>query len=96
MKNHKDTQQLAVLVYVQAMKKQIEEEVESRYSKRIEYLVGANNELMNELEQWERVGKRLEKPLWKTTAVKEGYVEGGGVHEGDGIEEDDRDAFAAG
>ena len=97
MKNHKNTQQLAVLVYVQAMKKQIEEEVESRYSKRIEYLVGANNELMNELEQWERVGKRLEKPLWKTVAVKEGYVEGGGVHEGDGtIEEDDRDAFAAG
>ena len=71
MKNHKNTQQLAVLVYVQAMKKQIEEEVESRYSKRIEYLVGANNELMNELEQWERVGKRLEKPLWKT-AMKEG------------------------
>ena len=97
MKNHKDTQQLAVLVYVQAMKKQIEEEVESRYSKRIEYLVGANNEFMNELEQWERVGKRLEKPLWKTTAVKEGYEEGGGVHEGDGTsEEDDRDAFAAG
>ena len=53
MKNHKNTQQLAVLVYVQAMKKQIEEEVESRYSKRIEYLVNANNELMQELEHWE-------------------------------------------
>ena len=93
----KEHSQLATLVYVLAMRKQIEEEVKSRYSKRIEYLVGANNELMNELEQWERVGKRLEKPLWKTVAVKEGYVEGGGVHEGDGtIEEDDRDAFAAG
>ena len=46
-------QQLAVLVYVQAMKKQIEEEVEAKYSKRIEYLVGANNELMYKLEQCE-------------------------------------------
>ena len=71
MKNKKDTQQLATLVYVLAMRKQIEEEVESRYTKRIDYLVNANNELMNELEQWERVGKRLEKPLWKT-AKKEG------------------------
>ena len=97
MKNKKDTQQLATLVYVLAMRKEIEKEVESRYTKRIEYLVGANNELMQELEQWERVGKRLEKPLWKTTVMKEGYEEGGGVHEGDGtIEEDDRDAFAAG
>ena len=97
MKNKKDTQQLATLVYVLAMRKEIEKEIESRYTKRIDYLVGANNELMQELEQWERVGKRLEKPLWKTVAVKEGYVEGGGVHEGDGtIEEDDRDAFAAG
>ena len=86
MKN-KDTQQLAVSVYIHAMRKQIEEEVKSRYLKRIEYLVGANNELMNELEQWERVGKRLEKPLWKTAVMKEGYEEGG-VDDGDGIEED--------
>jgi len=62
--------QLAVSIYILAMRKEIEEEVKSRYSKRIEYLVGANNELMQELEQWERVGKRLEKPLWKT-AMKE-------------------------
>ena len=61
MKIKKDTQQLATLVYVLAMRKEIEKEVESRYTKRIEYLVGANNQLMNELEQWERVGKRLEK-----------------------------------
>ena len=53
MKN-KDTQQLATLVYVLAMRKQIEKEVESRYTKRIDYLVGANNELMNELEHWEK------------------------------------------
>ena len=69
MKKTKDTQQLATLVYVLAMRKQVEEEVKSRYTKRIEYLVGANNQLMNELEQWERVGKRLEKPLRKTAAV---------------------------
>ena len=87
---------LATSVYILAMKQQIEEEVKSKYLKRIDYLVGANNELMHELEQWERVGKRIEKPLWKTTVMKEGYEEGGGVHEGDGIEEDDRDAFAAG
>jgi hypothetical protein len=39
MKNKKDTQQLATLVYVLAMRKEIEKEVESRYTKRIEYLV---------------------------------------------------------
>jgi hypothetical protein len=46
MKNN-DTQQLGISVYIHALKKQIEKEVESRYSKRIDYLVGANNELMN-------------------------------------------------
>ena len=46
-------QQLATLVYIHAMKKQIEEEVKSKYEKRIEYLVNANNELMYELEQCE-------------------------------------------
>ena len=45
--------QLATLVYIHAMKKQIEEEVTSKYLKRIEYLVNANNELMYELEQCE-------------------------------------------
>ena len=49
----KEHSQLATLVYVLAMRKQIEKEVESRYSKRIDYLVNANNELMNELEQCE-------------------------------------------
>ena len=53
MKNKKDTQQLATLVYVLAMRQQIEEEVKSKYLKRIDYLVNANNELMQELEHWE-------------------------------------------
>ena len=50
---------LAALVYVQAIKEQIGKEVESKfkapYLKRIEHLVGANNELMKELEQYERI-----------------------------------------
>ena len=44
---------LAALVYIKAIKEQIGKEVESKfkakYLKRIEHLVGANNELMNEL-----------------------------------------------
>ena len=58
---------LAALVYIKAIKEQIEKEVKSKYSKRIDYLVGANNELMKELEQWERVGTRLEKATNETT-----------------------------
>jgi hypothetical protein len=46
-------QHLATLVYAKALRKQIEERVEAKYSKRIEYLVNANNELMYELEQCE-------------------------------------------
>jgi len=38
---------------LQTFKKQIEERVEAKYLKRIEYLVNANNELMYELEQCE-------------------------------------------
>ena len=53
MKNKKDTQTLGIFVYIHAMKKQIEEEVKSKYLKRIDYLVNANNELMQELEHWE-------------------------------------------
>ena len=59
MKNKKDTQQLGVSVYIHAMRKQIEEAVKSRYSKRIDYLVGANNELMKELEQCEEERTRM-------------------------------------
>ena len=53
MKKLQDTQQLGISVYILAMRKEIEKEVESRYTKRIDYLVNANNELMQELEHWE-------------------------------------------
>ena len=46
--------QLATLVYDIALRKQIEEKVTAKYLKRIEHLVSANNELMNELEQCEK------------------------------------------
>ena len=82
MKNNKDTQQLATLVYVLAMRKEIEKEVESRYTKRIEYLVGANNELMKELEHWENEIITVSKE-----SVEE-YEEGGGVHDGNGLSEE--------
>jgi demethoxyubiquinone hydroxylase (CLK1/Coq7/Cat5 family) len=51
---HHEHQHLAALVYDIGMKKQIEERVEAKYSKRIDHLVNANNELMNELEECER------------------------------------------
>ena len=57
-------QQLATLVYIHAMKKQIEEEVKSKYLKRIEHLVAANNELMNELEQCESERITVEKECY--------------------------------
>ena len=44
---------LAELVYKQGIREQIKKELESRYSKRIDYLVGANNELARELNQCE-------------------------------------------
>ena len=60
-KEVRNTKLLAELVYNKAIKeeirKEIEERIKSKYEKRIEYLVGANNELMRELEQWERVRK---------------------------------------
>ena len=60
----KEHSQLATLVYIRALKEQIEKEVESRYSKRIDYLVGANNELMNELEQCESELITVEKECY--------------------------------
>ena len=44
---------LAHLVYDKGLRIKIEEQVKSKYIKRIEYLVNANNELMYELEQCE-------------------------------------------
>ena len=60
MKNKKKTKDsstkpLAELVYNKAIREEIEERVKDRYLKRINYLVGANNELMKELEQYEKV-----------------------------------------
>ena len=57
MSNSKKQQQhqhLAALVYDIGMKERIEERVEAKYLKRIDHLVNANNELMNELEQCEK------------------------------------------
>ena len=48
---------LAHLVYEKGLRAQIKEHYKAKYEKRIDYLVGANNELMRELEQWERVRK---------------------------------------
>ena len=95
MKNKKDTQQLATLVYVLAMRKEIEKEVESRYIKRIEYLVGANNELMKELEHL--VGELRENEIITVSKesvedIEEGgdelLHEEGGVDDGNGLSED--------
>ena len=74
-------QQLATLVYIHAMEKQIEE-VKSKYEKRIEYLVGANNELMNELEHREKEIITVSKEN-----VDE-YDGEGGVNDGDGYMEE--------
>ena len=46
---------LAELCYNKAIREDIEKRVASKYLKRIDYLVGANNELMKELEQYEKV-----------------------------------------
>ena len=44
---------LAAVVYDRAVRKEIEKKIKSKYLKRIDYLVEANNELMYELEQCE-------------------------------------------
>ena len=49
---------LAELVYNRAIREDIEKRVASKYLKRIDYLVGANNELMKELEQYEKVSMK--------------------------------------
>ena len=51
----KNTTILAHLVYNKAIREQIEKDARTKYEKRINYLVGANNELMQELEQYEKV-----------------------------------------
>ena len=51
-------QHLAGLVYEKGLRKQIEEEVRFKYIKRIDYLIGANNELYHELEKCEEEKRR--------------------------------------
>ena len=71
----KEQQQcLATLVYDIALRKQIEERVEAKYSKRIDHLVNANNELMYELEQCELELVTIESEL--VTVEKECYGRG--------------------
>ena len=48
---------LAKLVYEKGARKEIEKEISSRYEKRIDYLVNANNELFHELERCEEEKK---------------------------------------
>ena len=67
-------QHLATLVYAKALRKQIGERVETKYLKRIEHLVGANNELMYELEQRELELVTVESEL--VTVEKECYGRG--------------------
>ena len=67
-------QHLATLVYAKALRKQIEERVEAKYLKRINYLVNANNELMQELEQRELELVTIEAEL--VTVEKECYGRG--------------------
>ena len=64
MKKQNTNDHLAALVYDIALRKQIEERVESKYLKRIEHLVNANNELMNELEQCESEVVTVEKECY--------------------------------
>jgi hypothetical protein len=46
----------------------------TKLKKRINYLVEANNELMKELEQWERVGTRLEKATTTPLTQEESQI----------------------
>ena len=59
-----DSSKLAKLVYEKGAREEIEKEINSRvedeleeYEKRIDYLIGANNELFHELERCEKEKK---------------------------------------
>tara|TARA_Y100001951_G_C11083695_1_gene152767 strand:- start:219 stop:455 length:237 start_codon:yes stop_codon:yes gene_type:complete len=58
-KKNIEHQHLATLVYEEGMRKKIEEEMRSKYEKRIDYLIGANNELFHKLEQCEKEKERF-------------------------------------
>ena len=54
-RNNSIFKSLAELCYNKAIKEDIEKRITAKYEKRINYLVEANNELMKELEQYEKV-----------------------------------------
>ena len=58
MKNKSIFKSLAELCYVKAIREETEKRITAKYLKRIDYLVGANNELMKELEQYEKVSMK--------------------------------------
>ena len=64
---------LARLVYDKGLTTKLKEKNE-KMEKRINYLVEANNELMKELEQWERVGTRLEKATTTPLTQEESQI----------------------
>ena len=58
MKNKSIFKSLAELCYAKAIREETEKRITAKYLKRIDYLVGCNNELMKELEQYERVSRK--------------------------------------
>jgi len=95
-----DHKELATLCYISAMRKQIEREQEEKYIERIDYLVGANNELMRELEICEgeiiTVEKDDDGPIDFSVSEEfrtKGTVDADGAR-GGGIDANDRDDFA--
>jgi|TARA_B110000263_G_scaffold247191_1_gene259575 hypothetical protein len=64
---------LARLAYDKGLKQAIKKHYKDKYEKRIDYLVGFNNQLMAELEQWERVGERLEKATDDSLSPEESH-----------------------
>jgi demethoxyubiquinone hydroxylase (CLK1/Coq7/Cat5 family) len=61
IKNNSIFKTLAELCYNKAIREDIEKRITAKYEKRIDYLVGANNELMKELEQYESEIVTVEK-----------------------------------
>lgn len=90
LNEHKE---LATLCYISAMRKRIEQEQREKYAKRIDYLVGANNELMAALEvcESEIITVEKENGSIEFTASEEFRIKGASVDD----EVDDRDDFAA-
>ena len=92
LNEHKE---LATLCYISAMREQIENEQREKYAKRIDYLVGANNELMAALEICESEIITVEKENGSIdfTASEEFRTRGGGaIGDGDGITEKKRES----